>query len=216
MTEDKCTGIILRTQVRTESSLVVHWLTPERGRISTIAKGARRPKSAFSGRLDLYFSANFTIKPAIRGDLHTLLEVESTEIRRRLRTDYGALKRAAYGVALIEQMTERETPLPEAHHLLTGFLDYLDAAPSLPRAIFAFEIRLLASMGLDLGSASDASGWIALVNILRDCPWSELNLLAPPPDDVRDLQSQLRRSLLEHCEKFPRGRAEVLKLDSNS
>ena len=38
------TGIILRTRPLTETSVIVNWLTPDCGRISTVAKGARRPK----------------------------------------------------------------------------------------------------------------------------------------------------------------------------
>ena len=46
MTEN-ATGIILRTRPLTETSLIVHWLTPELGRLATVAKGARRHKSLF-------------------------------------------------------------------------------------------------------------------------------------------------------------------------
>ena len=46
-------GIILRTRPLTETSLIVHWLTPELGRLATVAKGARRPKSPFAGKLDM-------------------------------------------------------------------------------------------------------------------------------------------------------------------
>ncbi|HXA44461.1 MAG TPA: recombination protein O N-terminal domain-containing protein, partial [Candidatus Angelobacter sp.] len=53
------TGIILRTRPLTETSLIVHWLTPDLGRLATVAKGARRPKSPFAGRLDLFYVADF-------------------------------------------------------------------------------------------------------------------------------------------------------------
>ena len=44
---ESATGMILRTRPLTETSLIVHWLTPDFGRIATVAKGARRPKSPF-------------------------------------------------------------------------------------------------------------------------------------------------------------------------
>ena len=48
-------GIILRVRPLTETSLIVHWLTIEHGRISTVAKGAQRPKSGFRGKLESIF-----------------------------------------------------------------------------------------------------------------------------------------------------------------
>ena len=52
-------GIILRTRPLTETSLIVHWLTADHGRLSTVAKGAKRPKSPFRGKLDLFFEGVF-------------------------------------------------------------------------------------------------------------------------------------------------------------
>ncbi|SVC52518.1 uncharacterized protein METZ01_LOCUS305372, partial [marine metagenome] len=43
--------MVLRVFPLTETSLVVHWLSPEAGRIGTVAKGARRAKSPFRGKL---------------------------------------------------------------------------------------------------------------------------------------------------------------------
>ena len=48
--DEKANGIILRVRPLTDSSLIVHWLTQEHGRLSTVAKGARRPKSALRGK----------------------------------------------------------------------------------------------------------------------------------------------------------------------
>ena len=41
------TGLVLRTRPLTETSLIVHWLTREFGRLATVAKGARRPNHPF-------------------------------------------------------------------------------------------------------------------------------------------------------------------------
>jgi DNA repair protein RecO (recombination protein O) len=60
MTDERASGIILRTRPLTDTSLIVHWLTPELGRIATVAKGARKPKSSFYGKLDLFFEADLS------------------------------------------------------------------------------------------------------------------------------------------------------------
>jgi recombinational DNA repair protein (RecF pathway) len=40
---ESATGLVLRIRPLTETSLIVHWLTPDLGRLATVAKGARRP-----------------------------------------------------------------------------------------------------------------------------------------------------------------------------
>ena len=69
-------GIILRTRPLTETSLIVHWLTAESGRVATVAKGARRPKSPFAGKLDLFYVADFSFSRSRSSQLHTLREVK--------------------------------------------------------------------------------------------------------------------------------------------
>ena len=117
------TGLILRTRPLTETSLIVHWLTPALGRIATVAKGARRPKSPFLGKLDLFYLADFSFSRSRGSDLHTLREASLREMHGAIREDILKLSQAAYATALVEQATETETPLPAVFELLRGFLD---------------------------------------------------------------------------------------------
>src|SRR5215469_6156934 len=105
-------GIILRTRPLTETSLIVHWLTPDLGRLATVAKGARRPKSPFAGKLDLFYAADFSFSRSRRSELHTLREISLRRTNGALREDIIKLRQAAYGAAFIVQTTEPETPLP--------------------------------------------------------------------------------------------------------
>ncbi len=90
----------------TETSLIVHWLTPDFGRIATVAKGARRPKSPFLGKLDLFYEADFSFSRSRRSDLHLLREVGLRETHGAIREDIWKLRQAAYAAAFIEQATE--------------------------------------------------------------------------------------------------------------
>ncbi len=72
---ESTTGIILRTRPFKETSLIVHWLTPNSGRVATIARGARRPKSPFLGKLDLFYEADFSFSRSLHSDLHVLREI---------------------------------------------------------------------------------------------------------------------------------------------
>src|SRR5512137_2194472 len=108
---ERTEGVILRTRLLTETSLIVHWLTPNLGRLATVAKGARRATSPFRGKLDLFYLADFSFSRSRRSELHTLREVSLRETYRCLREDLGLLQQASYCAGLIEQATETETPL---------------------------------------------------------------------------------------------------------
>ena len=81
---ETATGLVLRTRPLTETSLIVHWLTPGLGRLATVAKGARRPKSPFRGKLDLFYLADFSFSRSRRSELHTLREVSLRETHSAL------------------------------------------------------------------------------------------------------------------------------------
>ena len=119
---ESASGIVLRARLLTETSLIIHWLTPDFGRIATVAKGARRPKSPFLGKLDLFYEADFSFSRSRRSDLHILREVNLRETHGELRADILKLHRAAYATAFIELATETDTPLPNVFELFQKFL----------------------------------------------------------------------------------------------
>src|SRR5215469_8425162 len=140
MTES-ASGIILRTQPLTETSLIIQWLSPNFGRISTVAKGARRPKSPYSGKLDLFYEADFSFRRSRRSELHTLREVSLRQTNSALREDIIKLRQASYAAAFIVQTTEAETPLPGVFELFQKFLECLCLREPSPQLVFAFELK---------------------------------------------------------------------------
>ena len=103
--DEKANGIILRVRPLTDSSLIVHWLTREHGRLSTVAKGARRAKSPMRGKLDLLFEADFSYRRSRQSDLHALREVQPLANHPNLRLDIKRLQLFAYATRLIERAT---------------------------------------------------------------------------------------------------------------
>lgn len=193
-------GLILRTRPLTETSLIVHWLTPDLGRLSTVAKGARRPKSPFAGKLDIGYAADFTFSRSRRSELHPLREIRLTHLHLALRHDLAWLQQAADAIAWIEQTTEIETPLPGIFHLLSDLLDFLPTQPPQRRTLFAFELKLLAELGQspDLTASKLTRPTRQLAADLTTCAWSELPRLAAAPAQVRELQQFLHRFLAYH------------------
>jgi len=209
---ESSSGIILRTRPLTETSLIVHWLTPELGRLATVAKGARRPKSPFTGRLDLFYTAEFTFSRSRSSELHNLREVKVTDTHASLRSDLARLEQAAYATAFIEQTTETETPLPEIHALLARFLGWLCLETPKPQSIFALELKLLRELGMepDLAASSLAAGTRKIVKSLREEDWPISARLKPSEVQTAEMRHWLHGFLIFHLGKLPRGRAAAV------
>jgi DNA repair protein RecO len=209
---ENANGIILRTRPLTETSVIVHWLTPDLGRVATVAKGARRPKSVFHGKLDLFYQCDFSFSRSARSELHTLREVVVRDTHEALRHELGWVQQAAYAAALVEQTTETESPLPEIHELYAGLLEHLPRQPPKPRTVFAFELKLLRELGLepDVSEAKLAAGTGELVTALLERSWSQLSELHPTAAQVRAVQQFLHGCLMDHLGKLLKARHAAL------
>ena len=207
------TGIILRTRPLTETSLIVHWLTPDFGRLATVAKGARRPRSPFLGKLDLFYLADFSFSRSRRSDLHVLREVHLRGMRGSLRADILKLRQAAYAAAFIEQATETETPLPGVYELMKGFLDCLEREQAAPQMVFAFELKLLREIGLlpDWDKTGLQAGTKKIAAALAQNDWPELLRLKPARAQSEELRRFLHGFLIFHLGRLPKGRAAALE-----
>jgi DNA repair protein RecO (recombination protein O) len=145
---EKAMATLLRTSRLTETSLIVHWCSDQRGLIKTAAKGALRPDSPFAGKLDLFFEAELVYVPSRQGDLHTLKEVSVLHPRDGIRNTYLNTLAAACFVRWVELVAERETPIPEIADLLRRALDFLDRKPADRKALLHFERQLAAATGV--------------------------------------------------------------------
>ncbi|HVV00229.1 MAG TPA: DNA repair protein RecO [Verrucomicrobiae bacterium] len=211
MTET-ATGTILRVRPLTESSLIVQWLAEGQGRLSTVAKGARQPKSSFRGKLDLFYEADFSFVRARRSELHILREVSLRDPRALIRRDLGYLRQAAYCAALIEQATETATPLPVIPELMRGFLDALPLAPCSPHMLMAFELKLLAELGFEPNWAETRlnAGATAVARTLMTGSWESFSRLRPSATQIADLRQFLHGFLIYHLGRIPRNRMAAL------
>ena len=209
---ETATGLILRTRPLTETSLIVHWLTPRFGRIATVAKGARRNKSQFLGKLDLFYEADFSFSRSRSSDLHTLREVSLRHTHGELRADILKLHRAAYATAFIEQATETDTPLPGAFELLRDFLKCLCEQKSAAQLVFALELKWLREIGLqpDWTQTRLAAGTKKIAEGLTQKDWTAGLRLKLTDAQVVELRQFLHGFLIFHLGRLPKGRASAL------
>jgi DNA repair protein RecO (recombination protein O) len=211
---ETATGLVLRTRPLTETSLIVQWLTPELGRLATVAKGARRPNSPLRGKLDLFYLGQFSFVRSRRSELHTLREVTLTETHPALRHELQYLQQAAYAANLLEDSTETETPLPGLFELMRGFLSALPARPPRAETVLAFELRLLEELGLApvLAEGLLTPGSRQLAQALAQSKWSALVCLTASPEQRMELRQFLHGFLIYHLGKLARGREEALSV----
>jgi len=151
-------GVLLRRIRYSDTSLILTWFTDLHGKIKTMAKGALRQKSAFAGKLDLFFHCDLLLSFSSKTELHQLREVSIKTTFECIRTDYLKTSAASYFVELIEEVTELDHPAPEIYRLLLRALGYLDRKSPDARAILFFESELTKCLGLytpDMHSAAD-------------------------------------------------------------
>lgn len=165
----------------TESSLIVTWFTETHGKLKTVAKGARRPKSAFAGRLDLFFAAEITFSFSRQSELHGLREVVLRDTREGLRTRYERTQMAAYFVELVEMTTEFEHPVPEIYDLLRRALDHLDKNEPSRRAMLHFERELSRLLGVTGEHNLEADPAQAIVRLSGQMPKDRARILKGLP-----------------------------------
>jgi DNA repair protein RecO (recombination protein O) len=146
MNPERAEAIVLRTQPLTESSLLVTWFTREFGKVKTMAKGARRPKSPFRGKIDLFYLDEIVFLRSMRSDLHLLQDCFLENPRKKLRESVDRLAAASYVCELVELATEVEDANPKIFDLLESVLDAIETRPNAVLSIW-FELQLLAVTG---------------------------------------------------------------------
>lgn len=181
-------AILLRKRKFSDTSLIVSWCTESLGCIQTVAKGARRVKSPFTGKLDLFFEAEIAIAPSRKSNLHTLTEVALRNPFPGIRQNYLRTQTAAYFVELIEICTERDHREPQLYELLRRAFGYLNANNPSLRAVAHFETELARITGVHDVKVLKSNPAFALGNLFGKLPLSRtplLKVLAPEAKSKR-------------------------------
>lgn len=144
----KTEAIVLRSLRYGEADRIVHLLTPHRGRIGAIAKGARRARSRFGGRLEPLGRVRLVLYEG-RSDLLTITGAETVEPFKRLRGDARGLDAGSRACDAVARLFDDGDPHPEVFHLLANLLALLDADPARarPSTSLAFRLKLLVAAG---------------------------------------------------------------------
>jgi DNA repair protein RecO (recombination protein O) len=159
----KTEAVVLRSIRYGEADRILHLYTPHRGRVGAIAKGVRRARSRFGGRLEPFFRLRIELHEG-RGELLTVTGAHTVDAHPRLRGDARALDAAARACDAVSRLFETSEPHPAVFNLLCRRLALLDEHVANGReeggaraSALAFRIKLLHAAGLAPQLAACAS-----------------------------------------------------------
>ncbi len=92
----KTKGIVIAIRPWSKTSHIVTWLTPDHGIVTTLIKGAMRPKSMYLGQYDLFYTCALLYYTHSKSDLHAIREVAPLNIRENLRSRWRVIILAEY------------------------------------------------------------------------------------------------------------------------
>ncbi|MEA2202384.1 MAG: repair protein RecO [Solirubrobacteraceae bacterium] len=153
----KTEAVVLRSMRYGEADRIMQLYTPNRGRVSAIAKGVRRSRSRFGGRLEPFFRLKIELHEG-RGELLTVTGAQTVDGFARLRADGRALDAAARACDAVSRLFETSEPHPGVFNLLCRQLALLDQQARVAAggagatagwaAALAFRLKLLLAAGL--------------------------------------------------------------------
>src|SRR6478752_8001765 len=121
----KTEAVVLRSMRYGEADRIIHLYTPARGRVGAIAKGVRRARSRFGGRLEPFFRLQLELHEG-RGELLTVTGAHTLDSHAALRGDARALDAAARACDAVGRLFETSEPHPGVFNLLCRKLSLLD------------------------------------------------------------------------------------------
>ena len=144
----KTEAVVLRSLRFGEADRILHVYTPRRGKIGAIAKGVRRARSRFGGRLEPFFRLELMLHEG-RSELLTVTGAQTIDGFPRLREDATALDTAARACDAVSRLFDTSEPHPNVYNLLCNELALIDAdARRAGHANqLAFRLKLLLAAG---------------------------------------------------------------------
>jgi DNA repair protein RecO (recombination protein O) len=137
-------GVVLRTIRLGEADRIVTFVTQAHGKVRAVAKGVRKTKSRFGGRLEpmTHVAAQF-----YEGrELDIVTQVETVDHFRTVREDLDRVAKATSLLEAVDQVAQEREPSPRLYQMLVGALRSL-AARDAPLLVPAFFWKLLSLEG---------------------------------------------------------------------
>ena len=148
-------AICIRAIDYSETSQIVTFFTRDAGKVSAIAKGSRRPKSAFDGPIEILSHGKIVFADSNKDKLATLTEFQQQPTLLTLRHNLFAFYCCLFAAELLNGLTDDYDPHPE---LFKYFLQFLQDANEQQEArderrgilalLILFQLTILKEIGL--------------------------------------------------------------------
>jgi DNA repair protein RecO (recombination protein O) len=144
----KTEAIVLRSIRLGEADRVLHLYTEDRGRVGAVAKGVRRVKSRFGGRLEPLSRVKLVLHEG-RSDLCTITAADTVHAHASLREGRAGIERATDACEAVLRLFDSAEPNRPAYNLLCHELALLDADARLATRAqgLVFRMKLLLAAG---------------------------------------------------------------------
>jgi DNA repair protein RecO (recombination protein O) len=144
-------ALVLRSLDFGESDRIVHLLVPDAGRLTAIAKGARRSVRRFSGTLDLFNHLSVRIDWQRPGRMSRLDQARLLRGFAPLRSDPARFGLGCYLLELLDRLAPEGANRSDAKRLFDfalAALEWIAARPPSAQLRVLLELRALDALGL--------------------------------------------------------------------
>ena len=169
MAAEKSLAIVLRTIEFSETSVVATLFTRDFGKISALAKGARRPKGPFESALDLLAVVRIVFLRKSGDSLDLLTEAKLERRFRGATRDLSRLYAGYYVAELLIELTDAGDPHADLFSAADAALAKLEGKDGVEATVLDFELTALRLLGhlpslhecVGCGNPVEAAGRVA-------------------------------------------------------
>lgn len=140
-------AIVLRAVSYGEADRVVTLFGRTTGRLSALARGARKSQRRFAGGLGLGTVGEAWLRERAGAELLTLERFEATALHASFGSDVARMAHAAYVAELVTKLCAPRQAEAGVFDFLAGFLARLDAGGASAERLRVFELGLLGRLG---------------------------------------------------------------------
>ena len=141
----KTEAVVLKQTPFGEADRLLTLYTPDLGKLRALAKGVRRPKSRFSGHLELLNHVSVSL--AQGRNLDVMTEAHVIKSFRGVREDLQRLSRAIYMAELVDGFSVEQASNYPLYRILLNALDWLEGPGQSDLLLRHFEMHLLGHSG---------------------------------------------------------------------
>ncbi|MBC8479362.1 MAG: DNA repair protein RecO [FCB group bacterium] len=137
-------SVVLKIIPYMDTSIIARIFTKDHGKVTLMAKGAKRPKSPFLGFLEPMSILNTHYYQKDTRDIQTLKEVSFAHSTYNIRSDLNKLCTGLAVIDIMDKTSMNDDPAPILYRLMKRVLEQLESDSGHDRLLFVFFLVQLA------------------------------------------------------------------------